>query len=102
VTALEAGDFDEVLHQPTRARIMTYLFFNRQAPLSRLRADLALTPGNAATHLARLAEAGYVESRRVLAGVFEVRVFVTDAGVRAFEAYVAQLKALVDRVQGEP
>lgn len=78
---------------------MTYLFLNRQAPLSRLRADLELTPGNAATHLARLASAGYVESRRVLEGVFEVRIFITDAGARAFEAYVERLGAFVDRVR---
>lgn len=78
---------------------MTYLYFNRQAPLSRLREELRLTPGNAATHLTRLAAAGYVERRRVLEGVFEVRVFMTEAGSRAFEAYVASLGAFAARVR---
>lgn len=77
---------------------MTYLYFNRQAPLNRLREELGLTPGNAATHLTRLAGAGYVESRRVLEGAFEVRIFITEAGSRAFERYVAQLRSFVDRV----
>jgi DNA-binding MarR family transcriptional regulator len=78
---------------------MTYLYFNRQAPLSKLREELGLTPGNAATHLSRLATAGYLESRRVLAGVFEVRVFITDDGSRAFEAYVERLHQFVARVR---
>lgn len=77
---------------------MTYLYLNRQAPLSKLRDDLALTPGNASTHLTRLSSAGFVESRRVLKGVFEVRVFITEAGSRAFERYVEALRAFVERV----
>jgi DNA-binding MarR family transcriptional regulator len=97
----EAFDPDPVLHQSTRLQIMTYLYVNRQAPLSRMRGDLALTPGNAATHLSRLTDEGYVEKRRVLAGVFEVHVFITDAGSRAFEAYVDRLKAFVARVRGD-
>lgn len=78
---------------------MTYLYFNRQAALSELREDLTLTPGNAATHLTRLSAAGYVESRRQLAGVFEVRIFITDVGVRAFEAYVERLNEFVRSVR---
>lgn len=96
---MEDDEFDEVLHQPTRVRIMTYLYFNRQAPLSKLRAALGLTPGNAATHLTRLSAAKYVESRRVLEGVFEVRVFITDSGARAFERYVDRLNAFVTSVR---
>ena len=80
---------------------MTYLYFNRQAPLSKVREDLGLTPGNLATHLTRLAHEGYIESRRVLEGGFDVRVFITDAGVRAFEAYVERLNAFVARVRAE-
>lgn len=80
---------------------MAYLYFNRQVALSKMREDLGLTPGNAATHLAKLTAEGYVESRRVLAGVFEVRVFITEAGVKAFEAYVERLNAFVSRVRGD-
>lgn len=76
---------------------MTYLYLNRQAPLSKMREELALTSGNLATHLTRLAGEGYVESRRVLEGGFDVRVFITDAGVRAFEAYVERLNSFVAR-----
>lgn len=96
---LDRVEFDELLHQATRVGIMTYLFMNRHAPLSRLRKDLGLTPGNAATHLARLADAGYVESRRILQGVFEVRVFITDQGVQAFETYIDRLQAFVKNVR---
>jgi DNA-binding MarR family transcriptional regulator len=96
----DAFNPDSVLHQATRLQIMTYLYVNRQAPLSRMREDLTLTPGNAATHLSRLSEAGYVEKRRVFVGIFEVHVFITEAGSRAFEAYVERLNAFVGRVRG--
>ena len=99
---MEADEFDPVLHQPTRVRIMTYLYFNRQAPLGKMRDELGLTPGNLATHLTRLGGAGYVESRRALAGGFEVRVFITPEGVRAFEAYVERLNEFVGRIRRGP
>jgi DNA-binding MarR family transcriptional regulator len=79
---------------------MAYLYFNRQVTLTKMRQDLVLTAGNAATHLAKLSDHGYAESRRVFASVFEVRVFITDAGVHAFEAYVERLNAFVTRVRG--
>lgn len=77
---------------------MTYLFVNRQAALNKLRADLELTPGNAATHLNKLTQVGYVESRRVLEGVFEVRIFITDKGTAAFRLYIEQLRSFIDRI----
>lgn len=91
---------DPVLHQSTRLQIMTYLYVNRQAPLSQMRGDLRLTPGNSATHLTRLTKEGYVETRRILAGLFEVHVFITEAGAEALEAYVARLNAFMAPVRG--
>ena len=88
---------DPVIHQATRLRIMAALFRNREASFTALRDGLGLTDGNLGSHAAALEKAGYVESRRALAGLsFEVRYRITAAGSAAFVAYTHELKALLD------
>lgn len=88
---------DPVIHQATRLRIMAALFRNREASFTRLRNGLALTDGNLGSHAAALEKAGYVESRRALAGLsFEVRYRITPQGSAAFIAYTRELRTLLD------
>ncbi|MEA3201644.1 MAG: hypothetical protein QOE90_3072 [Thermoplasmata archaeon] len=93
-----AGEgLDPLLHQPTRLEIMSHLYRNRQATFTALRDDLKLTAGNLQSHGDKLRAAGYVDVHRVFAGVFEVRWSITPAGEKAFEAYFAALRELVQR-----
>jgi len=90
-------ELDPVIHQATRLRIMAALFRNREASFTALRDGLALTDGNLGSHAATLEKAGYVASRRVLAGLsFEVRYRITPEGSAAFVAYTRALQALLD------
>ena len=92
---------DPVIHQPIRLRILAALYRNRQASFTNLRDGLGLTAGNLASHAARLIEAGYVESGRVLAGInFEVRYRITPQGNDAFRAYVDNLQSLLAELKG--
>lgn len=93
---------DPLLHQPTRLEIVAYLYRNRQAPFTALRDALGLTAGNLQSHGEKLRAAGYIEMNRVLAGIFEVRWRITEKGERAFEAYFAQMRALMDRLAPAP
>lgn len=87
---------DPLLHQPSRLQIMTALFRNRQVSFTDLRDGLGLTPGNLASHAAKLEEAGYLRSGRVLVDLsFEVQYRITEEGVRAFRAYIRALEAVV-------
>src|SRR5688500_16534314 len=87
---------DPVIHQATRLRIMAALHRNREASFTALRNGLGLTDGNLASHAAKLGEAGYVQSRRALAGLsFEVRYRITPAGSAAFLAYVDALRGIL-------
>ena len=87
---------DPVIHQATRLRIMAALHRNREASFTSLRDGLGLTDGNLASHAAKLEEAGYLHSRRALAGLsFEVRYRITPAGSDAFRAYVDALRNLL-------
>lgn len=87
---------DPVIHQATRLRIMAVLHRNRELSFTRLRDGLGLTDGNLGSHAASLEKAGYVEARRVLAGLsFEVRYRITPRGADAFQAYARDLLALL-------
>lgn len=87
---------DPLLHQPTRLQIMTALFRNRQASFTDLRDGLGLTPGNLASHAAKLEEAGYLRSGRVLVDLsFEVQYRITEQGAQAFRAYLQALEQLL-------
>lgn len=88
---------DQVIHQAARLRIMAALQRNREARFTDLRDALGLTDGNLASHAAKLEEAGYIESRRVLARAgFELRYRITPKGAMAFLAYVGALRSLLE------
>lgn len=92
---------DPVIHQATRLRIMTALQRNRELSFTRLRDGLGLTDGNLGSHAATLEKAGYVASRRALAGLsFEVRYRITPKGSEAFRAYAKELLALLEGETG--
>lgn len=86
-----------IFHQPARLRIMGLLYKQRDASFTRVRDLLGLTDGNLASHGKRLADAGYVEMRRVLTPTgFESRLRITQQGARAFGAYLDALRGFLD------
>jgi DNA-binding MarR family transcriptional regulator len=94
---------DAVIHQPTRLQIMALLYRNRQASFTDLRDGLRLTPGNLASHAAKLEEAGYLKSGRILVDLsFEVHYRITDHGAEAFRAYLAGLQELLREAGAAP
>lgn len=93
---------DPLLAQPTRLQIVALLFRNRHVAATELARALDLTPGNVASHVAKLEEAGHVESLRALSPLgFQVRYRITPAGDAAFRAHVDALRALMRDATGE-
>jgi DNA-binding MarR family transcriptional regulator len=92
---VDAPGLDAVVHQPNRLQILGYLHRNRECSFARLRDAVGLTPGNLATHLTRLEQAGYVTSRHALASRFEVRYAITPQGSAALRGYVEQITRLL-------
>ncbi len=90
---------DELIHQPTRLRIMAALAAlppGAEVDFTYLRDLLALTDGNLSTHLVRLEEAGYVQTRKTFVGR-KPRTFLalTPRGRLAFAEYRATLERLL-------
>ena len=86
---------NELIHQPTRLKIMATLNALRggaKLEFTELRKLLEVTDGNLGTHLSTLEKAGYVEiEKSFVAKKPRTRVSLTRAGRRAFDAHVQYL-----------
>jgi DNA-binding MarR family transcriptional regulator len=90
---------DPLIHTQARLRIMTTLTAlpdGDRLTFTKLQALLDATAGNLSTHLRRLEDAGYVQVLKGHQGrIPSTEVGATPAGRRAFEQYLAQLRALL-------
>jgi len=90
--------FDELIHQPTRLKIMAYLAglgTEAQVEFRTLQRELDLTEGNLSRHLSKLEEAGYVQIEK---GYEKKRprtwIRLTGSGRDALADHLAALEAL--------
>jgi DNA-binding transcriptional ArsR family regulator len=92
---------DAIIHQPMRLKIMAALkALPDGEPLEfvRLRAIVEATEGNLGAHLTTLEEAGYLKVSKDFNGKKpRTRVALSKAGRKAFEAYVAYLRDIIDQ-----
>lgn len=92
----DLGRIDDVIHGRMRLGIMIYLSDADSADFTELKTVLEATQGNLSVHLKKLEEAGYV----AIAKSFRdnkplTRVSITQAGRRAFAAYLDAIGALI-------
>lgn len=94
-------DFNALIHQPTRLRIMAALSALSDDTLlefTTLRDLLELTDGNLGTHLRTLEEAGYVDIQKTFVGRKPCTfITLTPQGRAAFQAHVRALETLIHR-----
>ena len=90
---------DPVIHPPARLQVMTMLTAVSEAEFATLRDALGVSDSVMSKHVAALAEAGYVTSRK---GTREGRrttwITMTARGRRALSAHVGTLRALIDSI----
>lgn len=94
-----AQALDPIIHQEVRLRLLMHLFRDREATATWLRDTLHLTDGNLGSHADRLASAGYIIQRKALTPRgFELRYSITPAGDVAFQAYLRNLRGLLEGI----
>jgi DNA-binding MarR family transcriptional regulator len=90
---------NELIHQPTRLRIMATLHALRggtRLEFTELRKLLDITDGNLGTHLAALEKAAYIEVEKSFVGKKpRTRLSLTRTGRRAFEEHVQYLRDII-------
>jgi DNA-binding PadR family transcriptional regulator len=95
---------DETIHQIVRLKIMaalTALPAGEMLEFIRLRAIVAASDGNLATHLNTLDAAGYIAVLKDYVGKKpRTRIAATAAGRTALERHVAYLRGIIDGTAG--
>jgi len=88
---------DEVIHGRIRLGIMAFLSGADSADFNGLKARLGATDGNLSAHLRKLEDAGYVVIDKSFVDRKPLtKVSLTEAGRKAFTAYLDAMKRLVE------
>lgn len=90
------NDIDDVIHGRLRLGVMAYLSTASPAVFGELRDKVGATDGNLSTHLKKLEEAGYIrQEKRFVGKKPQTRVFLTEAGRKAWLAWLARMDAIM-------
>ena len=96
--------FDEIIHQPTRLRIMAALVTldpGEKVDFTYLRDLLGVSDGNLGAHLVKLEEARYIEVEKTLvARKPRSYIMPTHRGRATFQDHVAALRRIVNGEEG--
>ena len=91
-------EFDPILHQPVRTRIMAYLMSLSSVDFTSLKKSLDLTDGHMSTHMKTLVEANYVKMEKEFVNSKPRTTYhITQTGKLAFQQYLETLKKLVSQ-----
>jgi len=88
-------EFDKIIHEPARLRIMMILAGLEQADFNFLLTTLSLTRGNLSRHVEKLESAGYLKVKRFFKGkVRNTSYQLTQKGSKALAQYWENLDAV--------
>ena len=101
--ASDARDFssvDRLVHEPSRAVILSVLAAVKSADFVHLKRETGQTSGNLSTHLSKLEAAGYVDIEKTFRGKVPLTLCrLTSEGRLAFENYRLQLMEFVQNTR---
>jgi DNA-binding transcriptional ArsR family regulator len=89
-------DIDRVIHEPARLLLVALLAGVREADFLWLQRESGLTKGNLSNHLAKLADAGYVEIEKTYKGRIPLTLLrLTRSGKQALDRYKKALNGVL-------
>src|SRR6056297_1430676 len=96
MTDFNAAGLDDVIHGKLRLSVMAYLSSVEHATFAELKVRTGASDGNLSVHLRKLEDAGYVEvDKRFVGRKPQTRARLTDAGRKAWLAYLDQMRGLL-------
>lgn len=103
---MNTEELDPLIHVPARLRVMVTLAALSEGDtltFTRLQDMLGLTPGNLITHLRKLEDAAYIETKKTGSGVnATTTVTLTPAGRKALDHYTGVLRQLLSSADPAP
>ncbi len=106
MTTNDTPDLDEMIHQPTRLRIMTMLAAqgaDDRVAYGYVQKELALTGGNLTIHLRKLEDASYVAiTKDFIDAKPRTWIQTTETGRNAYARYVHNLRQTLNLQPPQP
>jgi DNA-binding transcriptional ArsR family regulator len=94
-------ELDRVIHEPARLLIVALLAGVREADFLWLLRESKLSKGNLSNHLAKLADAGYVDVEKTYKGKIPLTILkLSKEGEGAFERYKKTINGVLTRTSG--
>lgn len=94
-------ELDEVLHQPQRTRIMTYLLAFGRSDFTTLKKSLELSDGQMTTHMRVLLAKEYVQQyKSFYNNKPRTEYEVSEYGSQCFNKYLENLKYILEQTSG--
>jgi DNA-binding transcriptional ArsR family regulator len=91
-------ELDPILHAQLRLAIVSLLIGVREAEFTFLREKTGATAGNLSVQISKLKEAGYIEVQKKFKDNYPQTICrLTPAGVQAFEQYVKDIQAYLQK-----
>ena len=91
-------ELDRVIHEPARLLIVALLAGVREADFLWLLRESKLSKGNLSNHLAKLADAGYVDVEKTYKGKIPLTILkLSKEGKGAFERYKKTINGVLTR-----
>jgi DNA-binding MarR family transcriptional regulator len=87
---------NQVIHQPIRLQIMTFLHLAKNAKFSQLKKELGITDGNLGAHLAKLEEKKYIKiKKKIILNKPSSTISITEKGECELIGYLKVIKSFL-------
>ena len=95
-------EIDQIIHSPTRLKILIVLAEVVKADFTFLVLTTGLTRGNLSANLRKLEEAGYITIEKSFVNrVSRSMIQLTDHGMRALKSYQADMQMIIEALLSE-
>jgi DNA-binding MarR family transcriptional regulator len=90
-------DLDPLLHSQLRLAIISMLVTSEKVEFTHIKEETKAAAGNISIQIKKLQEAGYINVEKTFKNNYpNTMLSITDKGVKAFEAYVNDLKKYIN------
>ena len=97
---IDFNGLDTAVHGPIRLGILTALQVDGCLDFTSLKRRLGTVDGSLNLHLGKLAESGYITSKKAFVGLRPKTTYkITSAGRRALGRYLENMKSLIQYVE---
>ena len=94
---MQFNKLDPLLHSELRLAVMSILLSVESAEFVFIKEETAATAGNLSVQIDKLSQANYIEVTKSFKGKKPLTTCkITPVGIKAFEAYVNNLKGYID------